>query len=113
MLLNVEQRSSTVSTEPFSALLYDLRQRLARLVVEHEPEFLGDCVDREIAGFLATVPSSQVRRLTFAINLMRQRMMIPGGGVSDRPVLPERLEIGGISDIGSLDDPSQAGPKAA
>ena len=99
-----------MSTEPFSALLYDLRQRLARLVVEHEPEFLGDCVDREIASFLATVPPSQVRRLTFAINLMRQRMMIPGGGaVADRPALPERLEIG---DMG-LDDPSRAGPRAA
>ncbi len=99
-----------MSSEPFSALLYDLRQRLARLVVEHEPEFLAVCVDREIADFLATVPPSQVRRLTFAINLMRQRMMIPGGAIGGRPALPERP---GIGDMGGLDDPSRAGSKAA
>ena len=66
-----------MDNEPFSTLLYDLKQRLARLVVEHEPQFLGPHVDREIANFLASVPPNQTKRLKLAIDAMTQRMMIP------------------------------------
>jgi hypothetical protein len=74
-----------VHNEPFSTLLYDLRQRLARLVVEHEPQFLAPHVDREIANFLASVSPHQTKRLKLAIDAMTQRMMIPRGSQTDCP----------------------------
>lgn len=73
-----------MDNEPFSTLLYDLKQRLARLVVEHEPQFLGPHVDREIANFLASVPPHQTKRLKLAIDTMTQRMMIPRNSQTDR-----------------------------
>lgn len=74
-----------MDNEPFSTLLYDLKQRLAHLVVEHEPQFLGPYVEREIANFLASVPPHQTKRLKLAIDAMTQRMMIPRSPETDPP----------------------------
>jgi hypothetical protein len=70
---------------PFSTRLYDLKQRLAHLVVEHEPQYLGPYVEREIANFLASAPPHQTKRLKLAIDAMTQRMMIPRSPQTDHP----------------------------
>ena len=70
-----------MDNQPFSARLYQLKQRLAQIVVEHEPEHLAPYVDQEIAAFLADAPPAQTKRLKFAIDAMLQRMTFSGSGI--------------------------------
>lgn len=61
-----------------------LRRRLSELVVEHEPEYLPQHVDRTISAFLAEIPPDEAASVQLALPELTRSISLACGAPGNR-----------------------------